>query len=112
MKLQRQFKGGSTAVVALLIARNQELWVGNVGDSRCVLAVKSYLYGSGMKIQINYLIFFLSEDDSKWYNAIRLSRDFKPTDKDEKKRILETGGTVSTGRVGKCYCRVNITFVI
>ena len=42
-RLQDQIKGGTTAVVALIL-NNTHLWVANVGDSRAVLC---YLDGEG-----------------------------------------------------------------
>merc|ERR1712130_620181 len=61
---------GTTLVFGLLI--NKTLWVGNVGDSRAVMARKK----NGRMV------------------PVELSRDHKPEDPTEKKRILSLGGRV------------------
>jgi serine/threonine protein phosphatase PrpC len=83
---KRELLGGSTAAIALLMANQRELWVGNAGDSRVVLAQKSAQYGK-------------AADDKTWYDAIRLSHDHKPTDPEEMERITSSGGSVTKGRV-------------
>ncbi|KAJ4794063.1 Protein phosphatase 2C-like protein [Rhynchospora pubera] len=62
---------GSTACVAVI--RNNQIIVGNAGDSRCVL--------------------------SRNRQAIDMSKDHKPDLAVEKERILEAGGFVHVGRV-------------
>lgn len=62
---------GTTALVALVLG--QLVWVANVGDSRAVL--------------------------SREGRPLRVSKDQKPDDKDEEKRIIEAGGFVKDGRV-------------
>jgi len=64
-------ESGSTAVTAL--KRGNELYVANVGDSRCVLARES----------ANGLI-----------EALAMSDDHKPDRRDEKERILKNRGAV------------------
>ncbi len=66
---------GCTAVVALLDRANQQLVVANIGDSRAVLCTKG-----GSKIT-------------------PLSRDHKPTDGPERKRIERAGAVVVNGRI-------------
>jgi len=65
------YYAGCTANVCVL--RNEDLYVANLGDTRCVLAHK------GM--------------------AIQLSEDHKPVNKEEKQRIEKNGGSVTFGRV-------------
>lgn len=60
------YEDGSTAITALV--QDGMLYVGNVGDSRCVLSCGG--------------------------RAIELSRDHKPTRDDEKKRIHDKGGRI------------------
>ena len=62
---------GCTAVVALV--KNGQLFVANAGDSRCVLA--------------------------KNRQAVPMSFDHKPDLQEERKRIMEAGGSVEEGRV-------------
>lgn len=64
---------GSTGVIVLLDKRQRSLWVTNVGDSRCIL---------------------LSSD-----GVTQLSVEHKPTDPDERQRIMEAEGWVAYGRV-------------
>lgn len=59
-------KGGSTACCAYV--SDSKLWVANIGDSRCVLSKKG--------------------------TAIPLSRDHKPDDPEERKRVESQGGQV------------------
>jgi len=61
-------RGGTTASVALLVKGT--LYVGNVGDSRGVLAERQEKDGSGTLL----------------YNAIRLTKDHKVTDPPEASR--------------------------
>ncbi|XP_012450275.1 probable protein phosphatase 2C 60 [Gossypium raimondii] len=65
---------GSTACVAVL--RNNQLFVANAGDSRCVISRKGQAYN--------------------------LSRDHKPDLEVEKERILKAGGFIHAGRVNGC----------
>ncbi|KAL1290979.1 hypothetical protein HN51_059531 [Arachis hypogaea] len=62
---------GSTACVAVI--RNNQLFVANAGDSRCVISRKGQAYN--------------------------LSRDHKPELEIEKERILKAGGFIHAGRV-------------
>jgi len=64
--------GGTTAVVALFMEGT--LYVANAGDSRCVLCRKG--------------------------EAVAMSEDHKPTNKEEEERIRNAGGSVFDGRVG------------
>src|SRR3989338_8161357 len=66
-----EFYSGCTANVCVL--RNDDLFVANLGDTRCVLAHKGI--------------------------AVQLSEDHKPSNKEEKQRIEKNGGIVSLGRV-------------
>jgi len=68
---------GTTAVMGLRVDDN--LYVANIGDSRCLLGTKEV--DSSGEIHIN---------------AYPLSRDQKPDLEDEKKRILDAGGRVNT----------------
>jgi len=69
-------EGGSTATAALILG--DELFLANVGDSRAVLAIR--------------------ESTGK-LKAVRLSKDHKPDDPEEKQRIEKVGGVVQFGRV-------------
>ncbi|KAJ1377602.1 hypothetical protein SESBI_48719 [Sesbania bispinosa] len=62
---------GSTACVAII--RDNELFVANAGDSRCVISRKGQAYN--------------------------LSRDHKPDLEIEKERILKAGGFIHAGRI-------------
>ncbi|KAF7488466.1 Putative protein phosphatase [Sarcoptes scabiei] len=64
-------ESGSTAIVAII--RANTVYVGNIGDSRCVI--------------------------SRNGKAIDLSQDHKPEDKIEKDRILNAGAEIIDGRV-------------
>jgi len=75
LKSLKQTRSGSTATVALIAGGHIHL--GNVGDSRSVLGIV---------------------EDGKLV-AKRLSRDHKPDDPEEKKRIEAAGGFVADGRV-------------
>jgi serine/threonine protein phosphatase PrpC len=68
-------ESGSTAVLCTHDALH--LLVANVGDSRCVLGQR----------------------DGNHWKAIPLSRDHKPSDEEERKRILRAGGFVEPTRV-------------
>ncbi|XP_043253841.1 probable protein phosphatase CG10417 [Colletes gigas] len=63
------YDSGCTAVVAIM--KGNELYVANVGDSRCVLCSNG--------------------------EAVDLSLDHKPEDEPEKKRIIKAGGKISAG---------------
>lgn len=65
---------GCTSVVA--VVRGRTLYVANAGDSRCVLC------RSGQ--------------------AVDMSVDHKPTQEEERNRILKAGGFISDGRVNGC----------
>lgn len=62
---------GSTAITALM--KDNKFYVGNVGDSRCLVCVNG--------------------------EAEALSVDHKPSDESEKKRIVDAGGFVEMNRV-------------
>ncbi|OIW21440.1 hypothetical protein TanjilG_03540 [Lupinus angustifolius] len=62
---------GSTACVALI--RNNQLFVSNAGDSRCVISMNGQAYN--------------------------LSRDHKPDLEIEKERIIKAGGFIHAGRI-------------
>jgi len=68
-------RGGACALTVLI--RDNEIWVANVGDSRCVLLTAS--------------------------DVERLSVDHKPNDETEKRRIEEKGGKVEWDGKGKCW---------
>ena len=65
-------KSGST--VCLLLLSNKNLICANLGDSRAILC---------------------SCNDKKEWKASQLTKDHKPMDKEEYKRIINSGGTVS-----------------
>lgn len=88
-KEHKKDKGGCTATVCLITS--DKLYLGNVGDSRAVLAV--------------------DDDDGKLV-AERLSRDWKPTDPDENKRIKQAGGDVTNGRVYSKTSGINMSRAI
>lgn len=70
--LQAGKDSGCTAVVCLLV--KNKLYVANAGDSRCIISVNG--------------------------EANDMSKDHKPTDESELKRILAAGGKVSSdGRI-------------
>lgn len=62
---------GCTAIVALMV--KDKIYVANAGDSRCVVATKG--------------------------DAVALSEDHKPDNKEEKDRIEKAGGEVYEGRI-------------
>jgi len=66
-------RSGSCAIVTLIVGDN--LYVANVGDSRA----------------------FMSTDRGK--HVVPLSRDHKPTDEDEQKRILGNGGKIYQSQI-------------
>ena len=70
-------KSGSTALCCALLGST--LYVGNIGDSECVLGWRA------------------GGRDS--YHAALLSHKHNPSDPDEKRRIAELGGTVVFGRL-------------
>jgi len=84
----KEQRGGSTATVCIIT--ENKLYLGNVGDSRAVLAVK--------------------EGDELC--AKRISRDHKPDDADEKARINKAGGVVWQGRVRGTECAINMSRAI
>ncbi|CAD8050429.1 unnamed protein product [Paramecium primaurelia] len=64
---------GSTAVAVLI--RKEQLWTANVGDSRAIIC----------------------RNQDGW-KAIQLTRDHKPSDEQEKQRIIEAGGRIDSQR--------------
>jgi serine/threonine protein phosphatase PrpC len=69
---------GSTAVI--ILKRNNTLWVANIGDSRAIM--------------------------NKGHKSIPLTKDHKPDDPEENKRIVELGGKVIKAYPGDVF-RVN-----
>jgi len=80
-------RGGSTSTVAVVV--KDQLYIGHLGDSRAVLGVADK--------QLSHNISMSNMD--RPIRAVRVSRDHKPTDPDEKQRILNAGGIVALGRV-------------
>lgn len=81
---------GSTAVTVLLVGNR--LICANVGDSRAVLASCKYpkeIKGIELPEEFKTL-----PDNEKIWLALPLSRDHKPDDEEELKRILESNGRV------------------
>ncbi len=76
-----QFKAGSTAVVAYVDKKNNNVYIGNVGDSRCVIATK--------------------DQNSGKYKVKTETEDHKPGVEKEKKRIEEKGGYVFCYKIFK-----------
>jgi serine/threonine protein phosphatase PrpC len=75
IKLKHNFdteKSGSTVCLSLLF--NKNIICANLGDSRTILC---------------------SCNEKKEWKASQLTKDHKPTDKEEHKRIINSGGTVS-----------------
>lgn len=79
-------RGGSTSTVAVIVG--DELYIGHLGDSRAVLAIEEKLRVSNV-----------SSAPKTVLRTARISRDHKPDDPDERKRILAAGGVVLQGRV-------------
>jgi len=79
-------RGGSTSTVALIVG--DELYIGHIGDSRAVLAVEQKVHTHNVPVPT-----------ASHVRPVRISRDHKPDDPEEKKRILEAGGLVLEGRV-------------
>lgn len=77
--------GGTTATVALIA--DGDLYLANVGDSRSVICIK----------------------DNNEEKAVRLSKDHSFSDKEEKKRIIKSGGDVYHGRVRNNGHGINMT---
>jgi len=71
--LTHGYTSGSTAVSALIDLNQNEIFVANVGDSRCIV--------------------------SRDQTAVELSNDHKPQNPDEYQRIMKAGGFVQNGRV-------------
>jgi len=84
-KFHKTELGGSTATVCL-IAGNK-LYLGNLGDSSSVLAVK----------------------EGGFLKGYRLSKDHKPTDPEEKQRIEGNGGQVLGDRVIGPFSAINMS---
>eukprot|EP00048_Salpingoeca_helianthica_P024506 m.32877 g.32877 ORF g.32877 m.32877 type:complete len:267 (+) comp9430_c0_seq2:29-829(+) len=72
-------QSGTTAVT--LLRRGDELYIANVGDSRCVMGRED---GAGMK-------------------AVPLSRDHKPDTHSERERIARAGGFVEPTMIGNTF---------
>jgi len=79
-------RGGSTSTVAVIVG--DELYIGHLGDSRAVLGIEEPLH-------INNV----SSAPKKVIRTVRISRDHKPDDPDERRRIMDAGGVVVQGRV-------------
>jgi serine/threonine protein phosphatase PrpC len=79
-------RGGSTSTIAIIIG--DELYIGHLGDSRAVLAVEETIHTHN-----------ISSAPETYVRPIRISRDHKPDDPDERRRIFEAGGVVVQGRV-------------
>jgi len=81
--------GGTTATIALIA--NGELFVGNVGDSRCIVGRK----------QIGQSIFENT--------AIQCTKDHSFGNSEEQRRILDSGGIIEGGRVISQGHGINMT---
>jgi len=79
-------RGGSTSTVAIIVG--DELYIGHLGDSRAVLGVEETAHTHN-----------ISSVPEPYVRPIRVSRDHKPDDPDERRRIMEAGGIVAQGRV-------------
>lgn len=80
-------RGGSTSTVALMVGK--ELYIGHLGDSRAILALQDKplthnIYVSDMDLPVR---------------AMRISRDHRPDDPEERQRITDAGGVVVQGRI-------------
>jgi len=84
-KMDRE-RGGSTSTVSVIVG--DELYIGHLGDSRAVLGVEEPLH-----------IHNVSSAPTAIIRPVRVSRDHKPDDPDEKRRILAAGGRVMQGRI-------------
>jgi serine/threonine protein phosphatase PrpC len=80
-------KGGSTSTVVVIVG--SELYIGHLGDSRAVLAIQDKPLGRVPQ----------TADHDLPVRAQRVSRDHRPDDPDERRRIIEAGGVVVQGRV-------------
>lgn len=83
-----------------------QLFVANIGDSRCVLGRSPAAACANFRRS--------SRSPSRAasvppIDAVRLSRDHRPTDPAEKARILGAGGRVQMGRVGVDGCRMSLS---
>jgi len=85
-------RGGSTSTVAVIVGN--ELFVGHLGDSRAVLAIKDNRLS-----QNDQFYFPVTPGQELPVRAVRISRDHKPDDPEERSRILQAGGIVVQGRV-------------
>jgi len=86
VKQQGITRGGTTATVAL-ITSTAELFVGNVGDSRCILAKR----------------------EENYYTPIILSRDHNLYDHEERERVENAGGQMFRDRVFAGNHSLNMT---
>ena len=64
------------------VKRGNELWVANVGDSRCVMAQVEQRRGAPA------------------LRPVELSRDHKPNDREEMARVKAMGGAISARSLG------------
>jgi len=87
-KFHRTELGGSTATVSLIVGN--QLYLGNLGDSSSVLAVK----------------------ENGQLKGYMLSKDHKPDDPEEKKRIEANGGQVFRDRVVGPFSAINMSRAI
>lgn len=87
-KFHRTELGGSTATIALIVGN--KLYLGNLGDSSSVLAVK----------------------EDGYLRGYRLSKEHKPNDPEEKKRIESVGGQVRGDRVIGPFSAINMSRAI
>jgi serine/threonine protein phosphatase PrpC len=78
---------GTTACVALL--EGQNLWIANVGDSRAVL---------GRRINRVIVDRDSGMTSGATHEAVELTKDHKPTDAQERDRVLEAGGFITIPR--------------
>jgi len=87
LECMKNKRGGSTSTAAIVVGN--ELYIGHLGDSRAVLAVQDKPLTHNIR---------LSDHDLP-VRAVRISRDHRPDDPDERKRIVEAGGVVAQGRI-------------